>query len=117
MLLTVFFYYLYKLSLVDVTEMMALRGFSISHETVRLWSQLVGTNIGIKFHVRRKGCCGKDWQMDITYLYIESRWCYFYRAIDRDGNLIDIYLSDTRDETAARQFLSTCAKTTGVIPK
>jgi len=116
-LLTVFFYYRYKLSLVDVTEMMALRGFLISHETVRLWSQLIGTDIGIKFRVRRKGCCGKDWHMDITYLYVEGRWCYFYRAIDRDSNLIDVYLSDTRDEAAARKFFSTCAETTDVTPK
>ena len=66
-LLTVLFYYRYKLSLVDVSEMMVLRGFFISHETIRLWSQLVGTDIGIKFRNRRKGRCGKNWHMDIAY--------------------------------------------------
>ncbi len=35
--------------------MMALRGFSLSHETVKLWSQTVGTNIGINFRARRHG--------------------------------------------------------------
>ena len=96
--------------------MMVLRGFSISHETVRLWSQLVGTDISIKFRNRRRSHCGKKWHMDLTYLYVEGRWCYLYRAIDRDGNLIDVYLSDTRDEEAAKQFLKNCMETTGVIP-
>lgn len=115
-LLAVLFYYRYKLSLVDVSEVMVLRGFSISHETVRLWPQLVGTDISIKFRNRRRSHCGKKWHMDITYLYVEGRWCYLYRAIDRDGNLIDVYLSDTRDEEAAKHFLKNCTETTGAIP-
>ena len=44
-LLVVFYYYHFKNSLVDMTEHMALRGFSIIHETVRLWSQQFGTAV------------------------------------------------------------------------
>ena len=65
-MLTVFYYYHFKNSLVDVTEHMALRGFSLSHETVRLWSQKIGTKISLKFRSRRRGTCGKKWHMDIT---------------------------------------------------
>ncbi len=115
-LLTVFLYYRYKNSLVDVTEHMALRGFSISHETVRLWSQTIGTELGIQFRHRRWKECGKKWHMDITYLFVESRWCYLYRAIDEENNLIDVYLSDTRDNKAAETFFKTCEATTGVKP-
>jgi transposase-like protein len=115
-LLAVFFYYRYKLSLIDVTEHMSLRGFSISDETVRLWSQAIGSDIGVKFRNRRKGKCGKDWHMDSTYLRIEGRWCYLYRAIDKKGNLIDVYLSDTRDEKAARKFFKNCKETTCITP-
>ena len=58
-MLTVFYYYHFKNSLVDVTKHMALRGIVLSHETVRLWSQKIGTDIGLKFRSRRHGKCGK----------------------------------------------------------
>jgi transposase-like protein len=115
-LLVVFYYYHFKSSLVDVTEHMALRGFSISHETVRLWSQQFGTEIGLQLRARRRGAVGKKWHMDITYLWVESRWCYCYRAIDKEGNLVDVYLSETRDKKAAEAFFKSCESTTSITP-
>ena len=98
--IVVFFYYRYKLSLVDVTEIMALRGIYISHETVRQWAQRFGTDIGVKFRARRWGQPGLKWHMDITYLKVKGYDMYLYRAIDKAGNLIDVYLSDTRNKKA-----------------
>jgi len=115
-LLAVFYYYRYKNSLVDVTEHLTLRGFSISHETIRLWSQEIGTEIGLKFRYRRWGQCGKNWHMDITYLPVEGRWSYLYRAIDEENNLIDVYLSDTPDKAAAEVFFKQCEHATGILP-
>lgn len=40
----------------------------------------------------------------MQYLKIEGRWCYLYRAIDKKGDLVDVYLSDSRDQTAAEKF-------------
>ena len=37
-------------------------------------------------------------------LRIEGRWCYLYRAIDKEGNLVDVYLSDVRDQAAVEAF-------------
>jgi transposase-like protein len=45
------------------------------------------------------------WYLDETYVKVEGRWCYLYRAIDRDGALIDSMLSQHRDKHAARTFL------------
>ncbi len=45
------------------------------------------------------------------------RWCYLYRAINKSGKLIDVYLSDTRDEQAAKKFFVNCKETTGIIPE
>ncbi|MCX7120859.1 MAG: IS6 family transposase [Gammaproteobacteria bacterium] len=115
-MLTVFYYYHFKNSLVDVTKHMALRGISLSHETVRLWSQKIGTDAALKFRSRRRGKCGKKWHMDITYLKIKGYDAYLYRAIDKTGNLIDIYLSDKRDKKAAEAFFRSCEKTTAVHP-
>jgi transposase-like protein len=50
--------------------------------------------------VRRKqrhGIVGDSWYVDETYIKVQGRWCYLYRAIDRDGHLIDARLSDNRD--------------------
>lgn len=116
-MLTVLYYYHFKSSLIDVTaEHMALCGIVLSHETVRLWSQKVGTDVALKFRSRRRGKCGKKWHMDITYLKIKGYDVYLYRAIDKEGNLIDVYLSDKRDKKAATQFFKSCEDTTGVHP-
>jgi len=115
-MLTLFYYYHFKSSLVDVTKHMALRGVVLSHETVRLWSQKVGTDVALKLRSRRRGQCGKKWHMDVTYLKIKGYDAYLYRAIDKAGNLIDVYLSDKRDRKAAKTFFKACEKTTGVHP-
>ena len=39
------------------------------------------------------------------YVKVAGAWCYLYRAIDRDGTLVDVYLSETRDMAAAKAFL------------
>ena len=95
---------------------MALRGVFLSHETVRLWSQKVGADVALKCRSRRRGQCGKKWNMDITYLKIKGYDAYLYRAIDKQGNLIDVYLSDNRDKKAAEALFKSCEKITGVHP-
>ena len=47
---------------------------------------------------------GTSWYVDETYLKVSGCWCYLYRAIDRDGNLIDAMLSEHRDMKAAKAF-------------
>ncbi len=54
--------------------------------------------------------------MDVTYVFLENRWCYLYRAIDKAENLVDVYLRDMRDMKAAIRFFEQCQKTTGVTP-
>ena len=95
---------------------MALRGIRLSHETVRLWSQRIGTNIALKMRVHRRGRSHRKWNMDITYLKVKGYDMYLYRAIDKDGNLVDVYLSDTRDKKAAEAFFKACEATTGIRP-
>ena len=65
---------------------------------------------------RRYGQAGQKWHVDSTYIYIEGRWCYFYMAIDKEGNLVDMYLSDVRDQAAAEAFFKQVQNTTGIIP-
>jgi transposase-like protein len=50
---------------------------------------------------KRRGHGGVEWHADETYLRVGGRWRYLYRAIDRDGNLVDALLSEKRDMAAA----------------
>jgi len=115
--LAVRYYYEFKTSLDDVVKLMAMRGIELSHQTVHNWAQAVGIEMALKFRLRRRGKAGKKWHADATYIRVEGRWCYLYRAIDKAGNLLDVYLSDTRDDAAAKAFFQQCFKTTGVKPK
>jgi putative transposase len=48
---------------------------------------------------------------------VKGRWTYLYRAIDRDGNLVDVLLSETRAKTAAEAFFRSAHTVTGSVPK
>ena len=111
-MLAVYYYYKFKVSLDNVVELMALRGIYISHQTVHNWVQIFGVDLGMKLREHRKGKVSKKWHVDATYVKIVGNWCYLNRAIDREGNLVDAYLSDTRGQKAAENFFKQALVTT-----
>ena len=54
---------------------------------------------------KRRGIAGHSWYLDETYIKVSGKWRYLYRAIDREGNLLDSMLSEHRGKHAARRFL------------
>jgi transposase-like protein len=106
-----------KVSLDDVVQLMAMRGFYLCHQTIHNWAQTFGVELGLKLRSRRQGKGGKKWHTDATYIKIEGEWRYFYRAIDKAGNLVDVYLSDLRNQAAAEAFFRQAQNTTGVTPE
>ena len=58
-----------------------------------------------RLRAKRGGQSGRSWYLDETHVKVGGRWCYLYRAIDRDGNLLDSMLSQHRDRQSARRFL------------
>jgi putative transposase len=88
----------YRLTLRDLSEIMLLRGFTVSHECIRQWEAKLSPVMDEALRERRHGLgrrSGRSWYADETYLKVHGQWCYLYRAIDRDGNLIDTMLSAT----------------------
>jgi transposase-like protein len=109
----------YRLTLRDLSEIMLLRGFTVSHECIRRWEVKLLPVMGDALRKRRHGrgrSSGVSWYVDETYLKVQGRWCYLYRAIDRDGNLIDTMLSATRDMKAAKKFFRSARSVAGFVP-
>ena len=94
----------YKLSLRDLAEMFLQRGFVFTHEAVREWEARFAPLMGDQLRMKRRGQASRSWYVDETYVSVKGKWCYLYRAIDRDGNLVDSMLSEKRDMEAAKRF-------------
>ena len=106
----------YKLSLRDLAEMFLARGFVFSHETVRDWEARFAPLLAARLRAKRRGAAGTRWHADETYLKVDGRWCYRYRAIDRDGNLVEVLLSEKRDMDAAQRFFAQALEIDGRAP-
>jgi putative transposase len=106
----------YKLSLRDLAEMFLERGFVFTHEAVREWEERFAPLLTERLRAKRRGTPGRSWYVDETYIKVHGRWCYLYRAIDRDGNLVDSMLSETRDLQAAQCFFRRARAVVGHAP-
>lgn len=107
----------YKLSLRDVAEMFLERGFVFTHEAVRDWEKRFAPLLAEQLRIKRRGQAGSSWYVDETYLKIHGKWCYLYRAIDHDGNLVDSMLSEKRNMEAAQRFFKQAIAVAGHTPK
>ena len=106
----------YKLSLRDLPEMFLIRGIEFSYEAVREWEAKLTPALAGHLRRRRRGKVGRSWYVDETYIKVQGRWCYLYRAIDSSGALVDVRLSETRDMAAARAFFRSAKTVTGITP-
>jgi transposase-like protein len=100
--------------------MFLIRGLVFSHEAVRDWEAKLAPALADELRRRRRGKGGagrRHWHVDETYLKVCGRWAYLYRAIDRDGNLVDTMLSERRDMAAAQAFFRSAKSVTGQVPE
>ena len=95
-------------------ELLAERGVDVDHVTIYRWVH----RFTPEFVEAARTCRhvpGDRWFVDETYVKVNGRWTYLYRAVDQFGQVIDVLLSTRRDLTAARAFFHG-ALTTGVVP-
>ncbi len=112
----VWLYARFNLSLRDVEELMAERGVEVSYETVRRWVKRFGPPI-----VRglRRGCprAHPQWHFDEMYVAIGGRWMNLWRAIDQNGEVLDILVQARRDKRAALKPMRKLLKKHGFAPR
>jgi transposase-like protein len=106
----------YKLSLRDLAEMFLTRGFIFTYEAVREWEAKLTPALAENLRRKRRGRVGRSWYVDEIYIRVRGQWRYLYRAIDRDGSLVDVMLSEHRDLAAAKAFFQSATAVTGVTP-
>jgi transposase-like protein len=102
-LLSVRWYVAYSLSLRNLEEMIAERGFEVDHSTVHRWVIKLVPLFGKAFR-KHKRLVGKSWRMDETYVKVKGQWKYLYRAVDKEGKTVDFLLRAHRDKAAARRY-------------
>jgi IS6 family transposase len=102
-LLTVRWYLKYSLSYRDVAEMMKERGLNISHTTIMRWVHEFGPEIDKRIRPYLKPT-NDSYRVDETYIKVNGKWKYLYRAVDSEGCTIDFMLSENRDMHAAKRF-------------
>ena len=94
-------YLRYSLSLRDVEELLTERGLAADHTTIWRWVQRYGAELEQRLRRHLKPT-NKSWRVDETYIRVQGRWCYLYRAIDSSGATIDFLLSAVRDADTAK---------------
>ncbi len=95
----VWLYFRFSLSFRDVEELLAQRGVVVSYETVRQWCLKFGQMYANELR-RRRQHCGDKWYMDEVFLTIRGERYYLWRAVDQDGNVLDILVQSRRNKKA-----------------
>ncbi|SBW28833.1 transposase [Candidatus Protofrankia californiensis] len=104
-MLAVRWYLRTALSYRDVEELLAERGLFVDHVTVYRWVQRF-TPLLIDAARPCRHIPGDRWFVDETYVTVSGEWIYLYRAVDQDGQAIDVFAADQRDLAAARRFFT-----------
>ena len=100
----VWLYFRFALSFRDVEEMLAMRGVADTYETVREWCRKFGQTYANDLR-RKSARPGDRWHLDEVFLKINGRIHYLWRAVDQDGDVLDILVQRRRDKKAAKKFL------------
>ena len=97
----VWLYFRFALSYRDVEEMMAVRGVQLTYETVRAWCRKFGQTYANHIR-RRRPQLGDKWHLDEVVLKINGKTSYLWRAVDQQGNVLDILVQSRRNKAAAQ---------------
>ena len=96
----VWLYHRFCLSCRDVEDLLAQRGVTVTYETIRQWRQRFGPVYARRLR-RRGGRMGDTWHLDEVFVTIQGRRQYLWRAVDEDGDVLDILVQSHRNRRAA----------------
>ena len=100
----IWLYLRFTLSLRDVEDLLAERGVALSYQTVRRWVNHFGPMIAADLRKRRLKPHG-TWHLDEVYLKIDGRMVYLWRAVDAEGEVLDMLVQSKRNKHAALKLM------------
>ena len=100
----IWLYLRFTLSLRDVEDLLAERGVAVSYETVRRWVNHFGSMIVADLR-RRRLKPHPTWHLDEVYLKIDGRMVYLWRAVDAEGEVLDVLVHSKRNKHAALKLM------------
>jgi putative transposase len=105
----VWLYYKFNLSHRDIEDLLAERGISVSYETIRLWCIKFGSKYASRLKKKHQGY-GDTFFIDEVFIKIDGKQHYLWRAVDQDGEIVDVFLQKRRDGVAAKRFFKRLLK-------
>ena len=112
----VWLYYTFPLSYRDIEKMMLYRGIEVTYETIRNWSRKFAQDYANPIRKRRRAPVDK-WHLDEVVVTIKEKQFYLWRAVDAQGQVIDILMQRCHSKAAAKKFFRKLLKGTGFAPR
>ena len=109
-------YHRFCLSFRDAEDLLAQRGITVSYETIRAWCRTFGPAYARSLR-RLQGRVGDTWFLDERFVNIRGTQHDVWRAVDQDGDVIDILVQSRRDRQAAARFFRKLLKGQGRTPR
>ena len=112
----VWLYYRFNLSHRDIENLLAQRGITVSREAIRLWCIKFGAIYTRRLKRSHRGY-GDTFYIDEVFVKINGKQHYLWRAVDQDGDVVDVYLQAKRDGAAAKRFFKRLLRSHGGEPR
>ena len=112
----VWLYYRFNLSHRDIEDLLAERGIIVTRESIRLWCIKFGTIYTRRLKRQHRGY-GDTFYIDEVFVKINGKQHYLWRAVDQDGEVVDVYLQSKRDGAAAKRFFKRLLRSHGGDPR
>ncbi len=111
----IWLYLRFTLSFRDVEDLLAERGIMVPHETVQRWVNHFGPMVAADLRKRRPKPHA-TWHLDEVYLKIDGRTVYLWRAVDAEGEVLDVLVQTRRNKRAALKLMRKLLKKYGFVP-
>ncbi len=112
----VWLYFRFNLSHRDIEDLLAERGITVTYETIRRWCIKFGAKYANRLRRRHRGY-GDTFYIDEVFVKINGKQHYLWRAVDQDGEVVDVYLQAKRDGATAQRFFKRLLRRHGGEPR
>ena len=112
----IWLYYRFNLSHRDIEDLLAERCITVSREAIRLWCIKFGALYAQRLKRKHRGY-GDTFYIDEVFIKINGKQHYLWRAVDQDGEVVDVYLQAKRDGATAKRFFKRLLRNHGGEPR